>query len=67
PLDVCENRDVKGMYKKARMGLIKNFTGIDDPYEPPESPELHIKTNENDPEKSALLVFEYLQKRFKDG
>ncbi len=67
PLDVCENRDIKGMYKKARMGLIKNFTGIDDPYEPPEAPEVHIKTNENDPEKSVFLVYEYLQKRFKDG
>lgn len=44
PLTVCENRDVKGLYKKARQGLIKGFTGIDSPYEPPESPEVTVKT-----------------------
>jgi adenylylsulfate kinase len=45
PLEVCEKRDVKGMYKKAREGLIKNFTGIDDPYEPPENPDIEIRTD----------------------
>lgn len=44
PLDVCEQRDPKGLYKKARAGEIKGFTGIDDPYEAPESPELVLKT-----------------------
>ena len=45
PLEVCEKRDIKGMYKKAREGLIKNFTGIDDPYEPPENPDIEIRTD----------------------
>ena len=44
-LEPCENRDPKGMYKKARNGEIKNFTGIDSPYEPPENPEIHIVNN----------------------
>ena len=43
PLSVCEDRDVKGMYAKARRGEIKNFTGIDDPYEPPENPEIILR------------------------
>ncbi|QIK37917.1 adenylyl-sulfate kinase [Caldichromatium japonicum] len=46
PLEECERRDVKGLYAKARAGLIKNFTGIDSPYEPPEAPELHLRTAE---------------------
>jgi adenylylsulfate kinase-like enzyme len=45
-LEVCEQRDVKGLYKKARAGEIKNFTGISDPYEAPENPDMDIKTNE---------------------
>jgi 3'-phosphoadenosine 5'-phosphosulfate synthase len=45
-LEVCEGRDVKGLYKKARAGEIKNFTGISDPYEPPENPDMEIKTGE---------------------
>ena len=45
PLDVCESRDVKGLYKKARAGEIKNFTGISDPYEAPETPDLDIRTD----------------------
>ncbi|NJO40375.1 MAG: adenylyl-sulfate kinase [Cyanobacteria bacterium CRU_2_1] len=45
PLEVCEQRDVKGLYKKARAGEIKQFTGIDDPYEPPISPEVECKTD----------------------
>ncbi len=44
-LEVCEKRDIKGLYKKARAGEIKNFTGISDPYEKPESPEIEIDTN----------------------
>ena len=46
PLDVCESRDPKGLYKKARAGEIKNFTGISDPYEAPEHPELNIHTDQ---------------------
>lgn len=46
PLAVCEERDVKGLYKKARAGEIKSFTGIDDPYEPPINPEVECRTNE---------------------
>ncbi len=46
PLEVAENRDPKGLYKKARAGEIKGFTGIDDPYEAPESPELHLRTDQ---------------------
>lgn len=44
PLEICEQRDVKGLYAKARKGELKNFTGIDSPYEPPESPEIHLRT-----------------------
>ena len=46
PLSVAEKRDVKGLYKRARAGEIKNFTGIDSEYQPPENPEIHIKTVE---------------------
>ncbi|MEH2299925.1 MAG: adenylyl-sulfate kinase [Nostoc sp.] len=46
PLDICEERDVKGLYKKARNGDIKHFTGIDDPYEPPISPEIECRTDQ---------------------
>lgn len=45
PLEICEQRDIKGLYKKAREGQIKNFTGIDSPYEPPQQPDLIIKTD----------------------
>ncbi len=44
PLDECERRDPKGLYAKARAGALPNFTGIDSPYEPPEHPELHVRT-----------------------
>jgi adenylylsulfate kinase len=62
PLDVCEGRDPKGLYKKARAGQIKNFTGIDDPYEAPDKPELVLKTAEKSPEELAQDVLEYLAK-----
>lgn len=48
PLEVCESRDVKGLYAKARRGELKNFTGIDDPYEPPQNPELVLDTSKAD-------------------
>jgi sulfate adenylyltransferase len=60
PLDVCEGRDVKGLYKKARSGALKGFTGIDDPYEVPEAPEITIDTVKSDPEQSAQQVVDYL-------
>ncbi len=61
PLEVCEQRDVKGLYAKARSGEIKGFTGIDDPYEAPHHPEIHLSTVNNTPEKNARLILEYLQ------
>ncbi|KAJ7703311.1 adenylylsulfate kinase [Mycena rosella] len=62
PLSVLEERDPKGLYKKARAGEIKDFTGISAPYESPESPEIHIKTDETDVEGSVRIITEYLEK-----
>ena len=62
PVEVCEARDVKGLYRKAREGLIKGFTGVDDPYEAPENPEIHIDTTVLSPKESALKIIEYLEK-----
>ena len=62
PLDVAEQRDVKGLYKKARAGELKNFTGIDSPYEPPEAPEITVNTNELTAEEAADLIIGYLDK-----
>lgn len=61
PIEVCEARDVKGLYQKARAGLIKGFTGIDDPYEAPENPELEIRTDQMSVEDSARRIVEYLR------
>ncbi|HEV8187197.1 MAG TPA: bifunctional sulfate adenylyltransferase/adenylylsulfate kinase [Pyrinomonadaceae bacterium] len=63
PLEECERRDVKGMYLKARRGEIKNFTGIDDPYEAPVNPELVIDTIANSAEDNARLIVQYLSER----
>ncbi len=60
PLDVAEARDVKGLYAKARRGELKNFTGIDSPYEPPQSPELHIDTTQMTAEAAAAQIVAYL-------
>lgn len=60
PLDVCESRDVKGMYAKARRGEIKDFTGIDDPYEPPTHAELTLNTVAASPEQNARRILSYL-------
>lgn len=60
PLAVCEARDPKGLYKKARAGEIKDFTGIDAPYEPPEAPEIHLQAGERPPEELAAEVVAYL-------
>jgi bifunctional enzyme CysN/CysC len=61
PLDVAEKRDPKGLYKKARRGDLKNFTGIDSPYEAPEQPELRIDTTSLSPEDAADTIVAYLQ------
>jgi sulfate adenylyltransferase len=63
PLEVCEERDVKGMYAKARRGEIKGFTGIDDAYEPPLHPEIMLDTTSNTLEENAFLLLEYLAER----
>jgi bifunctional enzyme CysN/CysC len=60
PLAEAERRDVKGLYKKARSGQLKNFTGIDSPYEPPEAPEVRIDTTAMSPEQAADLIVERL-------
>jgi adenylylsulfate kinase len=56
PLEVCEARDVKGLYKRARSGEIKNFTGIDDPYEPPTNPDIECRTDKEDLSESVDKV-----------
>lgn len=56
PLELCERRDVKGLYAKARRGELKNFTGIDSPYEPPENPEIHLHTLDMTPEACIELI-----------
>ncbi len=58
PLEVCEQRDIKGLYAKARAGEIKGFTGIDDPYEAPENPEVVIHTNMESVEESAKKILD---------
>jgi len=62
PLDVCEKRDAKGLYKKARAGEISDFTGIDAPYQVPEKPELVIETDKMGPQESAAVILDYLVK-----
>jgi len=61
PLDVCEQRDPKGLYKKARAGEIKQFTGIDSPYEAPEKPEINLLTANRSVEECAQEVINWLQ------
>lgn len=62
PLDLAERRDVKGLYKKARAGTLKNFTGIDSPYEPPETPEIVVNTTELSADEAADVIIAYLDK-----
>jgi len=61
PLEVCEKRDVKGLYKKARAKEIDHFTGISDPYEEPQNPEITVATDQLSIEESSDLVFAYLK------
>jgi sulfate adenylyltransferase len=63
PLEVCEGRDSKGMYAKARRGEISNFTGISDVYEAPQNPELVLNDLKRTPEENALVVLEYVQQK----
>jgi adenylylsulfate kinase len=60
PLEICEKRDPKGLYKQAREGLIRNFTGIDSPFEAPEAPGIEIRTNVLGIEESTNKLLEYL-------
>ena len=62
PLDVAESRDPKGLYKKARGGALKNFTGIDSPYEAPENPDIHLRAAEVTPEEAAEDIIGHLQR-----
>ena len=63
PLEVCEQRDPKGLYKRARSGQIKQFTGIDSPYEVPRNPELSLDTSKLAVEECTRLIVEYLRMR----
>ncbi len=63
PLEIAEQHDVKGLYKKARRGELKNFTGIDSPYEAPESPEIHLRTANETVESAAERVIEIIREK----
>ena len=62
-LEICEKRDVKGLYKRARAGEIKNYTGIDSPYEAPENPELIIDTDKESLGESVSKIFDFLESK----
>jgi sulfate adenylyltransferase len=63
PMEVCEQRDVKGMYARARRGEISDFTGIDDPYEPPENPEIMLDTVRASVEHNIGVIMAYLERK----
>jgi adenylylsulfate kinase len=63
PIETCEQRDPKGLYKKARAGQLKNFTGIDDPYEAPLKPELTIDATNTSPQEATVQLLAYLEKQ----
>lgn len=63
PLEVVKERDVKGLYEKAIAGEIPNFTGISDPFEAPQNPEIHVRTDEQTPEESAQFMLDYLEEQ----
>ncbi len=63
PEEICEQRDVKGMYKKARQGIIQHFTGVDDPYEEPRTPDVVIETDKLNVEDSFKLLLNVLTKK----
>lgn len=64
PLEVCEQRDVKGLYKKARAGLIQNYTGISAPYEEPENPDIVIETDKMNPDECVEQIITLIRSRF---
>ncbi len=61
PLEVCADRDVKGLYAKAFAGEIENFTGVSDPYEPPQNPDIHIRTDQQTVEESLQSILTWLE------
>src|SRR4029077_10319098 len=63
PIETCEQRDPKGLYKKARAGQLKNFTGIDDPYEAPLHPELTLDATNTSPQEATVQLLAYLEKQ----
>lgn len=63
PLEVCESRDVKGLYKKARAGEIPDFTGISSPFEAPENPEIHLHTDTEELAESVAKVLSFIEKK----
>jgi adenylylsulfate kinase len=63
PIETCEQRDPKGLYKKARAGQLKNFTGIDDPYEAPLRPELTIDATSVSPQEATVRLLQYLEEK----
>jgi len=63
PIELCEQRDKTGLYQKARQGLIQNFTGINDPYEPPENPEIILEVQNHNNDECVDVIIDYLQKR----
>lgn len=63
PIETCEQRDPKGLYKKARAGQLKNFTGIDDPYEPPLKAELTLDATSTSPQEATVMLLQYLEKQ----
>ena len=67
PLEVCEKRDVKGIYKKARAGEIPNFTGISAPYEAPANPDIHVQTDGRSVEKCVRQVVDFVMPRIRLG
>jgi bifunctional enzyme CysN/CysC len=65
PLEVCEKRDPKGLYRKARAGLIPDFTGVSAPYEPPEAPELIIETEKQTEDESVECLLSFIDRRIR--
>jgi adenylylsulfate kinase-like enzyme len=67
PIEVCEQRDPKGLYAKARAGVIKEFTGISAPYEPPTRSEIELRTDKLTVAESVASIIEFIQLRGEDG
>ena len=65
PLEICEQRDVKGLYKRARAGEVKNFTGIDSPYQRPENPDLTIPTHQMSVDESLTLLLNLIEPKIR--